>query len=184
MHHSWLTRQFELLLDVCLISDSEAQFLGHFWPRNRSKFTSSVIFEDNVHWFHTILTLHAHWEYFMCISMMCPKGHISGPVVKVAAGFVRPSLLLSIKSAPESYRMTQRFQIWVLHIKKLMGWHQIIHTGQVVAFLLRLAIFLYSQWRQFWKMTPPPPPPPHTYCLDTAATQVTPWKASHTYSGI
>ena len=31
---------------------------------------------------------------FVCISMMCPKGSISGPRVKVAAELVRPSGLL------------------------------------------------------------------------------------------
>ena len=31
------------------------------------------------------------WNTFRCISMMCPKGPISGPRVKVAAELVRPS---------------------------------------------------------------------------------------------
>ena len=37
-HQSWFTCQFELLLEVCCISASEAQFLGHFGSQNRTWF--------------------------------------------------------------------------------------------------------------------------------------------------
>ena len=57
-------------------------------------------FSQLFHWFHIILVLHAYWGTVMCISMIYPKGFISGPRVKVAAelvmspGFLFNTLLL------------------------------------------------------------------------------------------
>ena len=46
---------------VCWISASGAQLPGHFRPRNRSPFRSSVIFSNISHWFHVILVLYVYW---------------------------------------------------------------------------------------------------------------------------
>ena len=43
----------------------------------------------------------------MCISIMCPKGSISGPRVKVAAGLVMPSGLLYRKGDLLHYNAIQ-----------------------------------------------------------------------------
>ena len=67
-HQSWFICQFHLLLVLCWISASEAQFLSHFGPQNRTWFRSLVIFSNIFHWFHILLVLHAYWGMFRCIS--------------------------------------------------------------------------------------------------------------------
>ena len=61
---SSFTCQFELLLDVCWISASEARLPGHLWPINISHFRYSDIFSIIFHCFHIILVLHTYLGYF------------------------------------------------------------------------------------------------------------------------
>ena len=91
-HQSWCTCQFGLLLQVCWILAQEAQFPGHFGPPNRSWFRS---------FYQTFSSGFTSFSFYMliggtsmCISIMCPKGSISGPGVKVAVELVMPSGLL------------------------------------------------------------------------------------------
>ena len=48
---------------------------------------------------------------FMCISIMCPKGSISGPRVKVAAELVMPSGLLYRKGDLLHYHVITYFAL-------------------------------------------------------------------------
>ena len=77
-HQSWCTCQFEQLLEVCCILASEAQFLGHFGPQNRSWFRSSVIFSNIFNWFHIIIFYMLLGGTFICISMTCKKALFLG----------------------------------------------------------------------------------------------------------
>ena len=76
------------------ISASEAEFPVHLGP----EMIITQIFNHFLkmfHWLYIILVLYAHrWGYFRCISMVCAKGPISGPRIKVAAELVGPSGLV------------------------------------------------------------------------------------------
>ena len=73
-HQSRCTCEFELLLKVCWILASEAQFRGHFGPQTREQFRSLVIFSNIFHWFHIILALHAYLGYFYVHFNDVPQG--------------------------------------------------------------------------------------------------------------
>ena len=93
-NQSWCSCQFELLLEVCWILASEAQFSCHFGPKidhNSCLQSFSKIFPIG---FTSLLFYMLSGGTFMCISMVCPKGSISGPRVKVVAALSRQSGLL------------------------------------------------------------------------------------------
>ena len=77
---------------MCWILAPEAQFPGHFGPPNRSYFRSLCqTFSNGFTSFSFYMLIRGT---SMCISIMCPKGSISEPRVKVAAELVMPSGLL------------------------------------------------------------------------------------------
>ena len=106
MYQSWFTCQFELLLEVCWISASEAQFPGLFGPQNRTWFRSLKSFSQI---FFT--------SCFACLLGVC-LGVFQG-VFSLAAELVRPPGLL--------YYDNLQWCLW------WQGWHHgnswIIHKG-------------------------------------------------------
>ena len=91
-YQCWCTHHFELLLKMCWILASEAQFPGHLRPKNRSLSRSSVTVSNIFHWFHITLLFHAYWGYFMCIQWCAQNALFLG--LEVAAEPVRPAGLL------------------------------------------------------------------------------------------
>ena len=63
-HPYCFTCSLQVLLEVWRIWASEAQFLVHGGPQNKSKFWSLVIFSKNFHWFCISLRLHVNLNYF------------------------------------------------------------------------------------------------------------------------
>ena len=130
---------------MCWILAPEAQFPGHFGCQidlNSGNFIKYFPIVSN----HTRFTCLLGGTS-MCISIMCPKGSISGPRVKVAAELVMPSGLLYTKSDLLHYNIIKWKRI--LRYCPLVGGIHLspvdsLHKGTVIRTLDVSVMFVWT----------------------------------------